>query len=72
VSLGSPTATLSELGTLPPGVVFTALGNGTAVLSGTPGAQSGSSYVVSLTASNSFGSTSQSFVLRVSPAPSRK
>ncbi|MGB8180553.1 MAG: hypothetical protein WCF63_10380 [Acidimicrobiales bacterium] len=72
VSLGSPTATLSEIGTLPPGVVFTAFANGTAVLSGTPGAQSGSSYAVSLSASNAFGSTSQSFVLRVSPAPSRK
>jgi hypothetical protein len=71
VSCAYPTATLSESGTLPPGVTFTAFTNGTAELSGVPGAQSASTYVFTVTANTGFATSSQNFVLRVSSPPKK-
>jgi hypothetical protein len=66
---GYPTATtLTRTGTLPIGVSFTDNGNGTATIAGTPAAGSTGSYPLTLTASNSAGSTQQSFTLTVVPA----
>jgi hypothetical protein len=59
---GSPTITFSLSGPLPHGVTFNAA---TGVLSGTPANGTTGSYYVTITASNSVGSTSQSFELNV-------
>ena len=68
---GYPGATtLTETGTLPAGVSFTDDGDGTATLAGTPAAGSTGSYPLIITASNSAGSTQQSFTLTVQPANS--
>jgi hypothetical protein len=67
VSCSSPMATLSESGALPPGATFTAFNNGTAELSGVPGPQSLSSYVITVTANSGFATSSQTFLLRVVP-----
>jgi hypothetical protein len=72
VSCAYPTATLSESGTLPPGVTFTAFNNGTAQLSGVPGTQSLSTYVFTVTANTGFATSSQTFVLRLSSPPPKK
>jgi len=67
---GYPAATtLTETGSLPGGVSFTDNGNGTATLAGTPAAGTGGSYPLTLTATNSAGSTHQSFTLTVTDAP---
>ncbi len=72
-TVGSPTTTyttnVTHSGTLPAGVSFTNNGDGTATLSGTPTTASGGTYPITLTASNSAGTTTQSFVLTVSAAP---
>jgi hypothetical protein len=69
-SCGYPTPSLSESGALPSGVTFTDNGNGTATLSGTPGAGSGGVYDITITASNGVGSpATQSFTLTVDQAP---
>jgi hypothetical protein len=47
-----PKSTLSLTGTLPGGVTFTPLANGTATLSGTPGAGSEGVYYLTITATN--------------------
>ena len=63
---GSPVPTLTEAGALPSGVTFKSNGNGTATLSGTPGAGSAGSYSLTITASNGVGSAAtQSFTLAV-------
>jgi hypothetical protein len=49
---GSPAPSLSESGTLPPGVTFHDNGNGTATLGGTPSVTSTVTYPLTLTASN--------------------
>jgi hypothetical protein len=72
VSCAYPTATLSESGTLPPGVTFTAFNNGAAQLSGVPGTQSLSTYVFTVTANTGFATSSQTFVLRLSSPPPKK
>ena len=65
---GTPTPTLSESGTLPPGVSFNAV---TGVLSGTPAAGTGGTYPISFTAQNGVApNATQSFVLTVNQAPS--
>ncbi len=67
---GNPTATLSEIGALPPEVTFTDNGNGTATLAGTPEAGTGGVYPITIGASNGVGSdASQSFTLTVDQAP---
>ncbi|HEV2885498.1 MAG TPA: putative Ig domain-containing protein, partial [Jatrophihabitans sp.] len=68
---GYPVATtITETGTLPSGVSFTDNGDGTATLAGTPAAGTDGSYPLTITASNSAGSTLQSFTLTVVPANS--
>ena len=52
---GTPTPTLSEVGTLPVGLTFHANGNGTATIAGT--ATQRGTYLITVTASNSFGAT---------------
>ena len=66
---GSPLSltTLARSGTLPPGVTFLSLGNGTATFAGIP--TGGGKYPITLTAKNSAGTTTQMFVLNVSAAP---
>ena len=70
---GSPTTTYStsvtHSGTLPGGLNFNNLGNGTATITGTPTATSGGTYDITVTAKNSAGTTTQSFVLTVQAGP---
>jgi hypothetical protein len=67
---GFPTPSVSETGTLPSGVTFVDNGNGTATLSGTPGANSGGSYPITITAANGVApDATQSFTLTVDQAP---
>jgi len=71
-TVGSPTTyttNVTHSGTLPAGVSFANHGNGTATLSGTPTAASGGSYPITFTATNTGGTTTQSFVLTVSAKP---
>ncbi|HUB24180.1 MAG TPA: hypothetical protein VL992_02040 [Tepidisphaeraceae bacterium] len=67
---GSPQATISESGALPAGVVFSALGNGEATISGTPSAGVTGSFVLTLTADNGVSpAATQSFTLSVVSPP---
>ncbi len=67
---GYPVATLSESGALPKGVTFKNNKNGTATISGTPAANTGKMYSITLKASNGVGATaSGSFRLTVDQAP---
>ena len=66
---GSPAPAMSETGALPSGVTFTDNGNGTATLAGTPGLSQGGVYKVTFTATNTYGSVTQSFTLTVDQAP---
>ena len=67
---GTPVPALTETGALPVGVVFTDNGNGTGALSGTPAANSGGSYAITLTANNGVGTAAvQSFSLLVNQGP---
>ena len=71
-TVGSPTTyttNVTHTGTLPAGVSFSNNGNGTATISGTPTAASGGTYPITLTAKNSAGTVTQSFVLTVSAKP---
>ena len=64
---GSPTPTFSETGALPSGVT---LNTTTGVLSGTPGALTGGSYPITLTAQNGITpNATQSFTLTVDQSP---
>ena len=62
---GFPAPSINETGALPSGVTFTDNNNGTATLGGTPAGGSGGVYPLTIGASNSCGSTSQSFTLTV-------
>ena len=66
---GTPTPSFSQSGALPSGVTFHDNGNGTATLAGTPAANTGGSYTLTLTATNTAGSTNQTFTLTVDQAP---
>src|SRR5207237_771814 len=67
---GVPAPALTETGTLPAGVTFVDNGNGTATLSGTPAANTGGTYPITVTASNSVGTAAtQTFTLTVNQAP---
>ncbi len=63
---GWPRPVVSLSGALPAGVTFTPAANGTATLSGTAQPGSGGAYPLAVTATNSSGSVTQSFVLTVS------
>ncbi len=64
---GTPTPTISSTGSLPSGVSFTSggSGSGSATIAGTPAAGTGGTYTVTLKATNSAGSTTQSFTLTI-------
>jgi len=72
-TVGSPTTTyttnVTHAGTLPAGLSFDNLGNGEATITGTPTSASGGTYPITLTAKNSAGTVTQSFVLTVNAAP---
>jgi Putative Ig domain len=67
---GYPAPTMAESGTLPQGLTWVDNGNGTATLSGTPGVGQGGVYPLTITATNSAGTATQSFTLTVDQAPS--
>ena len=64
-STGSPAATISESGSLPPGLKFTAGTNGTATITGTPNLLDLGAYKLTLTAKNSAGTATQAFTINV-------
>src|SRR5215831_17996435 len=66
---GFPAPALTETGALPSGLTFVDNGNGTATLSGTPAAGTGGTYPITVQASSSSGTTSQSFTLTLDQAP---
>jgi len=66
---GTPTPAFSESGALPSGITFHDNGNGTATLAGTPAANTGKVYNLTITATNTAGSNNQSFTLTVDQAP---
>jgi sugar lactone lactonase YvrE len=65
---GFTTPSLSASG-LPAGLALTDNSNGTATIAGTPLAGSGGTYSVTVTATNTLGSVSQTFTLKVNEAP---
>ena len=63
---GLPMCTSSETGTLPPGLTSTDNGDGTATISGTPAANTGGTYPITITATNGVSPAAiQSFTLTV-------
>ncbi len=65
-----PAPTLTETGALPAGVTFTDNGKGTATLAGTAAAGTGSSYPITITATNGTSPhATQRFTLKVDQAP---
>jgi Big-like domain-containing protein/putative Ig domain-containing protein len=68
---GTPsTMTLGVAGTVPPGLHFTDIGDGTATLTGTPGVGEGGSYPLTITATNGVPTTpTQAFTLTVTELP---
>ena len=65
-SNGSPTCALSETGALPAGVTFKDNKNGTATLAGTPAADTGGTYTLTITATNGVSpDATQAFTLTV-------
>ena len=66
---GYPLPAFGETGALPAGVTFTDNGNGTATLAGTPNANSGGVYAITVSATNALGTTTQSFTLTVRQPP---
>jgi photosystem II stability/assembly factor-like uncharacterized protein len=67
---GYPTPTLSSSGSLPDGVTFNDIGDGTATLAGTPAAGTAGEYVIEITASNGvLPNATQTFTLTVVAAP---
>jgi hypothetical protein len=67
-STGSPQATLTATG-LPTGVTFTDHGDGTGTVAGTPGAGTGGSYPVTVTAVNEAGTATTPLTLVVHEEP---
>jgi PKD repeat protein len=66
---GFPTPALSESPALPSGLSFTDTGAGTGRVFGTPAAGTGGTHVLTFSASNATGSTTQTFTLTVDEAP---
>jgi hypothetical protein len=69
-STGTPTPTLTESGTLPAGLSFTDNGNGTANFTGMVAAGTAGTYPITITATNSAGTKTQSFVLTITNSDS--
>lgn len=67
---GAPTPALTETGALPGGITFTDNGDGTATIAGTSTTGTGGSYPITITATSSAGSTTQSYTLTNAEAPS--
>ncbi len=65
---GYPKPTLTESGALPTGMTFTP-GSGSATISGTPAAGTGNDYFLTVTATNSQGSDSETYDLTVFQRP---
>jgi autotransporter-associated beta strand protein len=69
-AVGGPTPALGETGALPSGVTFVDEGDGSATLAGTPAAGTGSTYHLTITASNGqLPNATQNFTLTVNEAP---
>ncbi|CAM5496948.1 hypothetical protein SXANM310S_03535 [Streptomyces xanthochromogenes] len=66
---GTPVPALTETGALPSGLTFKDNGNGTATVSGTPGAGSGGSYPLTINAANSAGKATSPLTLTVTESP---
>jgi hypothetical protein len=67
---GGPIPALSEIGSMPAGVIFVDNGNGTATLSGTPSVGSAGAYSITLSANNGVGAAAtQIFTLMVNQGP---
>ena len=66
---GYPYPTLAVSGTLPKGMLTTSGANGSTTITFTPATGSGGSYDLTLTATNSAGKTTQTFVLIIDQAP---
>jgi hypothetical protein len=67
---GFPKPSLTETGALPGGVTFVDNGNGSATLSGTPAANTGGTYPITVKAHNGIGTDAmQSFTLTVDQTP---
>jgi hypothetical protein len=68
---GTPSGTtLTRTGTLPSGIAFTAHGDGTATIAGTPATGSGGVYPLTLTASNGIApDATQTFTLTINEPP---
>jgi Putative Ig domain len=66
---GYPASALTESGLLPNGLRFAANQDGTAAITGVPAQYSGGTYAITVTATNSSGTASQSFTLNVNEAP---
>ena len=66
---GSPAATITMKGQLPPGVTFTGGRDGTAALAGTPSHGAAGQYPLTFTAKSTAGTATQAFTLTVTRAP---
>jgi large repetitive protein len=66
---GFPVPVITQSGTLPTGVTFTPLGNGTARLTGIPAAGTGGVYPIGIGGANSAGAASEIFTLTVDESP---
>ena len=65
ISTGGPVPTLSLTGTLPDGVTFQSNSDGTGTLAGMPVLGTAGTYPLTVTATNTAGSTNQSFTLEI-------
>ena len=65
---GNPTPSITATGTLPPGITFTDNGNGTATFSGQASTTNNGIYAITLTATSSAGTATQTFYLTVDDA----
>ncbi|HEY3605858.1 MAG TPA: putative Ig domain-containing protein, partial [Pseudonocardiaceae bacterium] len=66
---GYPPSAIGESGAVPAALSFVDNKNGTATIAGTPAATAGGSYVLTVTATNSAGSTAQRFTITVTQPP---
>lgn len=69
LSYGYGYPTFTESGALPSGLSFDDIGNGYVIIDGTPNTGSGGAYPITITATNSYGTATQSYTLLVDEAP---